>query len=83
MLPHVEKLGLERSIDLSILAKRNICNYPSKNNFLLTCSFSNICFGMSSVISIFNISISFTVCVYFLMVPTMDGDLLERTFSYL
>jgi hypothetical protein len=38
---------------------------------------------MSSVISIFNISISFTVCVYFLMVPTMDGDLLERTFSYL
>jgi hypothetical protein len=84
MLPLVKKLGLKIFISLNPLAKRmTIYNYPSKSNFLPTCSLFSICLVMSYVISIFNISISFAFCVYSLMVSTMDRDLPNRPFYYL
>jgi hypothetical protein len=80
MLSPVEELGLKGFLGLSISAKRiAICNCPSKNIFLHACSLFSICLVMSHVISIFNISISFVVCVYSLMVHVMDEDLSKPT----
>jgi hypothetical protein len=81
MLPPIEELGLKGFLGLRILTKRIIiCNCYSKNIFLHACSLFSICLVISHVISVFNISISFAVCVYYLMVPTMDEDLSKPTF---
>jgi hypothetical protein len=82
MLPLVKHLGLERSLTLNISTKGvAICNYLSKNNFVSTCSFFNIYFVMSCVISMFKISIFFFVgCVYSLMAFAMDGGPPNRHF---
>ncbi len=74
MLPPIEELGW------SISAKRiAICNCPSKNIFLHACSLFSICLVMSHVIFVFNISISFAVCVYSVMAHVMDKDLSKPT----
>ncbi len=79
MLPLVKELGQGGSMGLNTNVKRVvICNCHSTYIFFPICLLSSIYYVISLVICIFKISISFIVCVYFLMAPPMDGKSLHR-----